>query len=135
MPVRVQGVETQTHHRKNCPEQMEPIMSKTALLAAFGLMSVPLMAEAKGPIFAAECNGGVNQGGYNIDADAKGHPWVNGHRVNLTELAPGNWEGGYHGVMFNITQDSSGVFIAWSNARGEDGVCDVTAAPVSDGGE
>jgi len=110
-------------------------MTRSALLAALGLMSFPLMAEAKGPVFAAECDGGVNRGGYNIDADAKGHLWINGHRVNLTELHEGNWEGGYHGVMFNITQDASGVFISWSNNRGQEGVCDVTAAPVSDGGE
>jgi hypothetical protein len=92
-------------------------------------MAFPLMAEAQGPTFAAECDGGVNRGGYNIDADAKGHLWINGHRVNLTELAPGNWEGGYHGAMFNITQDQSGTFISWSNNRGEEGVCTVVAEP------
>jgi hypothetical protein len=108
---------------------METNMTKTTLLTALGLMAFPLMAEAKGPNFAAECDGGVNRGGYNIDADAKGHLWINGHRVNLTELGPGNWEGGYHGAMFNITQDQSGTFISWSNNRGEEGVCTVVAEP------
>lgn len=103
---------------------------KTKLcLAAIALTALPTLASAEGPIFAAECNGGVNQGGYNIDADARGHLWVNGHRVNLTKLHTGNWEGGYHGVMFNITQDSSGVFVSWSNSRGEEGVCNITGAP------
>lgn len=110
-------------------------MTKTALIAALGLVTFPMVAHAEGPVFAAECDGGVNNGGYNIDADAKGHLWVNGHRVNLSKLHEGNWEGGYHGVMFNITQDSSGVFVSWSSNRGRDGVCDIIAAPVSDGGE
>jgi hypothetical protein len=117
------------------PEPKESIMTKTTFLAALALAAFPLTAAADGPIFAAKCDGGVNLGGYNIDADAKGHLWVNGHRVNLTKLGPGNWEGGYHGAMFNITQDASGAFISWSNNRGEEGVCDVTALPVSDGGE
>lgn len=65
-------------------------MSKSALLVALGLMGLPFAAQAKGPVFAAECDGGVNNSGYNIDADAKGHLWVNGHRVNLTEFHKGN---------------------------------------------
>lgn len=110
-------------------------MKKATLLAALGLAVLPLTAAANAPIFAARCDGGVNLGGYNIDADAKGHLWVNGHRVNLTKLGPGNWEGGHHDAMFNITQDASGAFISRSNNRGEEGVCEVTAVPVSDGGE
>lgn len=108
-------------------------MKSTSCLATVALMALPTLATAEAPTFAAECAGGVNRGGYNIDADARGHMWINGHRVNLTELHQGNWEGGYHGVSFNITQDGSGTYISWSNARGEEGVCDVISAPVSDG--
>jgi hypothetical protein len=99
-------------------------MKTTFHLATLAIVALPTLASAKGPTFAAECNGGVNRGGYNIDADAKGHLWVNGHRVNL---APGNWEGGYHGATFNITPDNSGTYISWSNNWGEEGVCNMTA--------
>jgi hypothetical protein len=33
-------------------------MTKPTLIAAFGLMALPTMTKAKGPFFAAKCDGG-----------------------------------------------------------------------------
>jgi hypothetical protein len=72
-----------------------------ALLVAGLTATTPALA-ADAPVFAAECAGGVNQGGYNIDTDKKNHLWVNGHRTVLHQTGNMTWEGGYHGVTFSI---------------------------------
>jgi len=88
----------------------------------------PYMAKSSGyPIFAAECAGGVNRGGYNIDTDDKGHLWVNGHRVNLHTLSTQAWEGGYHGVTFDISRDGSNLIVTYTGHGGANGVCTIVS--------
>ena len=79
------------------------------------------------PIFAAECAGGVNRGGYNIDTDDRGHLWVNGHRVNLEAFSSSAWEGAYHGVVFDIGRDGGGLSVTYTAPHGANGICKIVA--------
>lgn len=101
---------------------------KSALLAVAlsATAALPALA-ADYPIFAAQCSRGVNQGGYNIDTDDRGHLWVNGHRVALQKILKHYWEGGYHGVVFSISNAGNVVTVSFSGPGRENGMCNVTA--------
>lgn len=102
-------------------------MNKLLLaLAISAAGAIPALA-ADNPVFAAECAGGVNQGGYNIDTDDRGHLWVNGHRVPLHAAGEDNWEGSYHGVTFGITSTESGLIVSWTGRNRANGICTVVA--------
>lgn len=96
-----------------------------ALLAALSAAGPALAVNY--PIFAAECMGGVNQGGYNIDTDDRGHLWVNGNRVELKPIAEDVWEGAWHGVVFGISSTESGLIIDYTARHGANGLCEVVA--------
>lgn len=97
-------------------------MAALVLLAG----AVPAMAEAE-PVFAAECAGGVNQGGYNIDTDGKGHLWVNGHRVRLEQINENYWEGAYHGAVFSISSGENAPDVSYTARHGANGICTVVS--------
>lgn len=97
-------------------------------------LSLALTAAAAGnamaetyPIFAAECAGGVNQGGYNIDTDDRGHLWINGHKVNIEKVAEDSWQAGYHGVIFGFSSTESGLIVDFTGPKGANGICTVVA--------
>lgn len=79
------------------------------------------------PVFAAECAGGVNQGGYNIDTDDRGHLWINGHKVNIETVAEDSWQAGYHGVIFGFSSTESGLIVDYTGRHGANGICTVVA--------
>lgn len=97
----------------------------TAVLATL-VAAAPALAE-NAPAFAAECAGGVNQGGYNIDGDGKGHLWVNGHRVTLEEVGTEMWEGAYHGVVFTMDWGESAFEVIYTGRHGANGICKIVA--------
>ena len=103
-------------------------MKNTALLALAASL-LPVAALANPPLFAAECAGGVNRGGYNIDTDDRGHIWINGHRVNAHAISAQAWEGGYHGYVFLITTaaDGSDLQVSWTGPNRANGICTIVA--------
>ncbi len=103
---------------------MKTLTTAVALILAAAL---PAAAKTSYPIFAAECMGGVNQGGYNIDTDDRGHLWVNGHKVNIEQVAPSAWQGGYHGVIFDITKDAQGLLVSYTGRHGVNGICEIVS--------
>lgn len=98
-------------------------LSVALILSFFAAMP----AYAQYPIFAAQCAGGVNAGGYNIDTDTEKHLWVNGHRVALEDVAEDVWEGAYHGVVFEITSTESGLIVSFTGRGGVNGICTVVS--------
>lgn len=100
--------------------------SLSLALALTAIAALPAAAESY-PIFAAECMGGVNQGGYNIDTDDRGHLWINGHKVNIEKVAEDSWQGGYHGVVFGFSSTESGLIVDFTGPKGANGICTVTA--------
>ncbi|MCL4186709.1 MAG: hypothetical protein KJZ85_03810 [Rhodobacteraceae bacterium] len=101
---------------------MKALTTAVALTLAAAL---PAAANVSYPIFAAECAGGVNQGGYNIDTDDRGHLWINGHKVNIEQVAPSAWQGGYHGVVFDISTGPEGLLVAFTGRHGVNGFCEI----------
>lgn len=100
---------------------------KTLATAAALLAIAAGPALARNPVFAAQCAGGVNQGGYNIDTDAEGHLWVNGHRVDLREVGEDTWEASYHGATFFIVSGETALQVGYNSRRGDAADCVVTA--------
>lgn len=82
---------------------------------------------AKPPIFAAECAGGTNAGGYNIDTDTQGHVWINGKKTTPSKLEGNYWVAKSGGVTVEISNDSSGLMVSYTGKHGANGMCPVVS--------
>jgi hypothetical protein len=105
---------------------MEYAMKKLIIAAAV-LAATSTSALAKPPIFAAECAGGTNAGGYNIDTDTEGHVWINGVKTTPKALESNYWIATSGHVEIDISQDSSGILVSFTGRHGANGMCKITA--------
>jgi hypothetical protein len=106
-------------------ESLEGIVKK--LLIAAGIFATSAsIALAKPPIFAAQCAGGTNAGGYNVDTDTEGHVWINGHKTTPKKMGT-TWVASHDGVEIDITPDSSGLIVSFTGKHGANGICRITA--------
>jgi hypothetical protein len=112
----------------NHPEplsQIEETMKK--LLIATGILAATAtIAFAKPPIFAAQCAGGTNAGGYNVDTDTEGHVWINGHKTTPKKMGT-TWVASHDGVEIDITPDAGGLIVSFTGKHGKNGICTITA--------
>jgi hypothetical protein len=98
------------------------------LIAAVSLLALAATAAlAKPPIFAAQCAGGTNAGGYNIDTDTEGHVWINGKRTTPKQVNANYWVTKADGVEIEISNDASGLMVTFTGKHGANGICPVTA--------
>lgn len=108
-------------------QEKENTMKTTTLALVLTAAATGTAAAESYPIFAAQCAGGVNQGGYNIDTDDRGHLWINGHKVNIERVAEDSWQAGYHGVIFAFSSTESGLIVDYTGPRKANGICTVVA--------
>jgi hypothetical protein len=78
-------------------------------------------------IFVAECGGGINRGGYNIEAGSVDgdYLWINGDRVIVDRTGEDRWFAAYHGTEFRIHAGQPGISITWARRGGGGGDCTV----------
>lgn len=100
---------------------------KTLFTAASLLALTATAALAKPPIFAAECAGGTNAGGYNIDTDTEGHVWINGKKTTPKKVNANYWTATADGIEVEISNDASGLIVSYTGKHGANGICPVTA--------
>ncbi|MCZ0963117.1 hypothetical protein [Paracoccus benzoatiresistens] len=56
-----------------------------------------------------------------------GNLWVNGHRTQLRTVAEDFWDGGYHGVTFEIMSGKNELSVSYTAPHGVNGMCVVVA--------
>jgi ABC-type glycerol-3-phosphate transport system substrate-binding protein len=96
------------------------------ILVGAGLLALTATAAlAKPPIFAAQCAGGTNAGGYNIDTDTEGHVWINGTKTTPTKVNANYWTAKAHGIEVEISKDANDIIVTFTGKHGANGICPV----------
>ncbi len=96
------------------------------LIATISLLTITATAAlAKPPIFAAECAGGTNAGGYNVDTDTEGNVWINGTKATPKALESNYWVATAGHVEIDISDDASGVMVSYTGKHGANGMCTI----------
>ena len=96
---------------------------KRLVLCLFPLfLTSPALAMTT-PIFAAECAGGVNAGGFNIDTDGKGGLYIDGKKTKLKLVNEDYWVGGDGKVTVDIMSDEMGLAVSYTGKHGANGMC------------
>lgn len=101
---------------------MKKIVTVAGLLALTSTAAL-----AKPPIFAAECAGGTNAGGYNIDTDTEGHVWINGTKTTPQKMSGEYWVAKAGDATIEISNDASGLIVSYTGKHGANGMCTVIA--------
>lgn len=98
---------------------------KKMLVTASLFALAATVALAKPPIFAAQCAGGTNAGGYNVDTDTAGHVWINGKKTTPKKVSATYWIAKANGVEIEISKDTNGLIVSFTGKHGANGICPV----------
>lgn len=98
-----------------------------AIVVASLLALAATPALAKPPVFAAQCAGGTNAGGYNIDTDTEGHVWIDGTKTTPKEVSASYWVAKADGIEVEISNDANGLIVTYTGKAGANGICPVIA--------
>jgi hypothetical protein len=98
-------------------------MKRIAVCLLPFFLASPVKAETT-PVFAAECAGGVNAGGFNIDTDGQGGLYIDGKKTKLKTIAEDMWEGGANGIVIDVSSsESEGLMVSYTGKHGANGMC------------
>lgn len=100
----------------------ENIMKRFALCLLPFFFTSPALAMTT-PIFAAECAGGVNAGGFNIDTDGTGGLYIDGKKTKLKLVNEDYWVGGDKTWSIDIMSDEMGLTVSYTGKHGVNGMC------------